>query len=49
MNDYIGYEFQIAFIYPNEIGKMVIDLFNDLNKKEEEQKEKIEYENINCQ
>lgn len=31
VNEYVGYEWQIAYIYPNEIGQKVIDIM--LNKE----------------
>lgn len=32
VNDYVGYEYKVAFIYPNEYGKKVINKFNQIMK-----------------
>lgn len=32
INNYVGYEYKVAFIYPNEIGKEIIDYINNLEK-----------------
>ncbi len=32
VNDYVGYEYKVAFIYPNEYGKEVINEFNRILK-----------------
>ncbi len=32
VNDYVGYEYKVAFIYPNEYGKEVINKFNQIMK-----------------
>lgn len=29
VNNYVGYEYKTAFIYPNEIGQKVIDTMNE--------------------
>lgn len=32
VNEYVGYEYQTAFVYPNEYGKEIIQKFNDIIK-----------------
>lgn len=33
VNDYVDYKYKVAFIYPNEYGKKVINEFNKILKK----------------
>ena len=47
VNDYVGYEYKVAFIYPNEYGKEVINGFNKilkLNNESENEKDTEELE-----
>ena len=42
VNEYVGYEYQTAFVYPNECGKEIIQKFNAIIKADnEKQKEEI--------
>lgn len=37
INDFIGYENNVAYIYPNKAGKKIIEYINNLKKEEEKQ------------
>lgn len=49
VNDYVGYEYKVAFIYPNEYGKKVINEFKEIHnqiqvlKQQEKELENAEY------
>lgn len=40
VNEYVGYEYQTAFVYPNECGKEIIQKFNAIIKADNEKQVK---------
>jgi hypothetical protein len=47
VNEYVGYEYQTAFVYPNEYGKEIIQKFNAIIKADNEKQVKEIIQGLN--